>query len=280
MDIAPPPGPAGANDPREVLFERLSAPTLNEHAARDAPILIPFGATEQHGTHLPVDTDTFLATSVAVDVARELEDALVAPAVPWGLSAGHRGLGATLTITPATALSLVTELAESLLASGFRRQIWINGHAGNRPLLALLVYHMQDVHGVGVSALTYFDFARDAFAAIRQTDVGGEGHGGEFETSMMLYLRPDSVGAVGAAQAPIAPLTRWDVRDLFDMGSASIGFSFADRFPTGIAGDASPASAKTAEAVYPSLIGELVAFARAYVEQTRAGAAARNHPED
>jgi creatinine amidohydrolase len=249
---------------REPRLQKLTQPELADHAAGGATVLIPIGAVEQHGTHLPVETDVYNAEEVSLRAAREFDDVLVAPPIPWGLSHAHVGLGGTLSIRPTTFLSLAMDLTESLVAAGFERLVWINGHHGNKPVVALVVYESKRLHGLSVGGITYYDMAAEAFGGVRRSDVGGSGHACEFETSLMLHLRPEAVGEHTGVKRPIQERAPGDFRDLVQPGSAAIGYTFPERFPEGVMGDPTEASAATGQAILEASVGGLVAFLGAF----------------
>lgn len=273
---------ARASSPeREVRFEKLRLPELQEYAASRATVLVPIGAIEQHGPHLPVDTDTFAATTVALACAQEFDDVLVAPAVPWGLSNAHVDLGGTLTLRPSTLLDVGMDLTESLVGAGFGRIVWVNGHLGNRPFLGLIVYESKRRFGLSVGALTYFELGAEVFNRIRQTAIGGTGHACEFETSLLLHLAPERVATYDDGPFPVEPFTDYDFRDITHAGAAAIGYTFKERFPTGVAGDPGPATRATGEAIFGACRDALVAFVEQYqeiplVRESASGAASRD----
>jgi creatinine amidohydrolase len=249
---------------REVRFEKLRLPELKAYAAGEATILIPVGAIEQHGPHLPVETDTLAATTMSITCAQAFDDVLVLPAVPWGLSNSHVDLGGTLSLRPTTLLELGMDLTESLVRMGFGRIVWVNGHLGNRPFLGLVVYESKRQFGLSVGALTYFELGAEEFNRVRQTAMGGTGHACEFETSLLLHLVPDAVGSYEGGPHPVAPFTTYDFRDITHAGPASIGYTFKERFPEGIAGDPSVASAETGAVIFAACRDALISFVKQY----------------
>lgn len=247
---------------RETRFERLRRPELDEYAKAGAVVLIPIGAIEQHGPHLPVETDTFAATACALECARAFDDVLVAPPVPWGLSHGHAALGGTLSIRPSTLLELGVDLMDSLVQSGFPRIAWVNGHAGNRPALGLLVYEAKRRWGLSVAAVTYYELAAARFEALRASELGGAGHACEFETSLMLHLDPERVVGQTEVSHRVVPLTSHDFQDISVSGPAQIGFTFAERFPDGVAGEPGLATRELGREIYGAACEALIDFVR------------------
>lgn len=159
-------------------------------AARDAGalVLIPTGAIEQHANHLPVDTDTRLATAIcALAAARSARPVLVAPAASVGFSPHHLSLTGTLSLRLHTYLTMLSETARSIHAAGFRRALFVNGHGGNAaPLAALCGELVTD--GIPVGVVDYFAPGIAAWAPLLQGQFGGVGHACEYETALVLAL--------------------------------------------------------------------------------------------
>jgi creatinine amidohydrolase len=235
---------------REVHLARLTR--TEAPRADEAIVLVPMGATEQHGPHLPLETDTILAERIAVGVAERAEDVLVAPPVPWGLSDAHLPLGGTLSLRAATLLELTKDIAATLLRSGFPRQMWVNGHHGNKPVLSLLVAGFQN-DNVPICGLTYYDLITDVFSDIRVSAPGGS-HACELETSLMLYLFPDRVRELPEQGTMTQPLTSASFTDIAKPGVLAGGQPFWTRYPDGVAGDPTAASAETGRRLFEACV--------------------------
>jgi creatinine amidohydrolase len=159
-------------------------------------VVVPTGSIEQHGPHLPFDTDSFLCTRVveaAAARASESGPVLLTPTVCFGASEHHMAFAGTVTLEPGTFADTVAEICTSLAEHGFRRLLVVNGHGGNTALLAATVQQLGFEAPVLAAAVDYYSFARDVVAEVRESPPGGIGHACEFETSLMLHLRPESV---------------------------------------------------------------------------------------
>jgi len=159
-----------------------------------ALVVLPVGATEQHGPHLPVGVDTYAVTHIAHAAAEALAGqipVLVAPTLPYGSSHHHLPFGGTLSISTETYLRTVGNLVESLIVGGFRRIFILNGHGGNNELIQLVARDMALRHPANIAAASYWSIAWDGLIAIDAHRQGGlPGHAGMFETSLMLALHP------------------------------------------------------------------------------------------
>lgn len=141
-------------------------------------LIVPLGATEQHGPHLPLDTDTRIATAWATAVAREIPSARVAPALSYGSSGEHQSFEGTLSIGQQALQLVVVELVRSAMQSA-KRVLLLSGHAGNAaPLRTATAQLRREGH--------------DVHSLIPMLD-GSDAHAGRTETSLMLAIDPETV---------------------------------------------------------------------------------------
>jgi creatinine amidohydrolase len=179
-----------------LLLEELTREEARA-AAPDALLILPVGATEQHGPHLPVGVDTYTVTHIARAAAAEIAGqlpALVAPTLPFGSSHHHLPFGGTLSLGTETYYRALADLAESLIVCGFRRIFILNGHGGNSELIQLVARDLALKHPAHLAAAPYWSIAWDALVAAQaHANAGLPGHAGTFETSLILALRPELV---------------------------------------------------------------------------------------
>ncbi|MET8468101.1 mycofactocin biosynthesis peptidyl-dipeptidase MftE [Streptomyces sp. NPDC006422] len=160
---------------------------------RGAPVLVPVGSTEQHGPHLPLNTDGVIAEAVARGVAHRLpyEHVVLAPTLAYAASGEHAGFPGTLSIGHDALHTVLVEIIRSL-ALWAGRVVLVNGHGGNVTTLdaacAQLRHERHDVSWVGC------------------VPPGGDAHAGRTETSVMLHLAPDDVRLTDAAPGDTRPL--------------------------------------------------------------------------
>ena len=179
-----------------LLLSELTRGEAREVAAR-ALVVLPTGATEQHGPHLPVGTDSLSVEAVArgaAAAARPAVPALVAPTLAYGSSPHHLPFGGTMSVSTETYYRLVCDLLESLVAGGFRRVFIVNGHGGNSELVQLAARDVALRHDVAVAAGSYWTIAWERLTAAGAGRAGHlPGHAGAFETSLVAALRPELV---------------------------------------------------------------------------------------
>jgi creatinine amidohydrolase len=236
----------------------MTAPEIGRAAGRGDVVLLPVGAVEQHGPHLPVDTDIRLAVVTAEEVARRCEHALVAPPVWWGLSGYHRGFPGLLTLRPATFTALLEDLCTSLLDQGFRKIVLVVGHGSNKPIVQLVVSELMQTRGVPIMQVNYLNLGAAAFARGRRSPLGGDFHAGELETALMLHVAPDLVHRELAVRCLLDPRVHLGhsaaARDLFSAGEVTVGFDLRASFPEGVAGDATVATAELGAEVLEAIV--------------------------
>ncbi len=172
----------------------------------DAPILlVPVGSCEQHGPHLPLDTDTVIATELARDLAARRTDCVVAPPIAISASGEHRGFPGTLSIGTEIMAGVVIELARS--AGWTTGVVFVNGHGGN----VTAMHRAADVfEHEGRHVLIWWPSLPD-----------GDPHAGHTETSLMLAIAPETVRFGDARPGPIptlADLVRHGVKPLSESG--------------------------------------------------------------
>lgn len=165
--------------------------------APDALLILPVGATEQHGPHLPVGTDRMIVEHVARAAAAALPDdipAVVAPTLPFGSSHHHVPFGGTLSLGTESYYRALADLAETLIAGGFRRIFILNGHGGNSELIQLVARDLALRHPASLAAAPYWTIAWEALVAEgAHLGAGLPGHAGAFETALIMALRPELV---------------------------------------------------------------------------------------
>jgi creatinine amidohydrolase len=249
---------------KEMTALRLEALTHTEIADLDQDhtvVVMPAGSIEQHGPHLPLDTDTFLCSQVAWAAAELAHGGpvLVTPTLCFGSSEHHMSFAGTLTLSQATFGDSVRELCASAARHGFTRQLVVNGHGGNSALLAAAV---QDVpmHGSRVATVDYWTLAADVAGQIRESPPGGMGHACEFETSLMLYLRPESVRTDAIQREIVATRFGRESFDLLRKGILSARWRTDDLSRSGVMGAPDVASAEKGQRFFEACAEGLAAI--------------------
>jgi creatinine amidohydrolase len=256
------------SQPDNVLAD-LTWPEAAAAFQRAKLALLPIGSCEQHGRHLPLDTDAAVADALARRLAARLGDvAVLCPTISYGLSEHHLGFAGTMTLRPATLLAVLADLFEGLRHAGLERVLVVNGHGGNIDAINLAARTARRDHGMLVASAMWAvlgaDVAADAAAG------SSYGHACETETSVALALFGDRV-RLDRLQAP-SP--RRSVDPLTDAPGASVQEPvWLDEWSEdGALGDPSRADRAAGERIVEVVLDRAEAFARRF--------AARPLPEE
>ena len=265
------PDPGAPAAPRRSL-DALTWPQVDALlAAGCRTAVLPLGATEQHGPHLPMASDVWIADALAERFCRRVPEALRLPTLPIGCSSEHDDFPGTLSLHPDTLCAVLCDTLASLARHGFETVFIFSAHGGNcAPLRAALPALAAAAHPAQAIAFTDLD----AIAALWQRASAAAGvepfaaghHAGEFETSILLALRPDAV-----LRAALAP-------GLLDVGSDAQAIFYPSlrvNSPSGVVGDPRQASAARAESYLAAWVDALIDWYRR--EKNAKNAAGTHH---
>ena len=238
----------------EVSARDFSLAQRSGLAAQTVAVL-PVGAVEQHGPHLPLSVDTALADGILAaalpQVAHDVP-VLVLPTQSIGLSLEHQDYAGTLGLSPTTLLALWTELGACVARAGIRKLLIFNAHGGNVSSMDIVARQLRMQCGLLVYHCSWFNLPQpkgvnEAFSA-HEHRFGV--HGGETETSMMLHLAPDLVRMPYAQNFASTSEERAQRFPILGNGkSAKLGWAMQDYNPLGAAGNAAAADAQRGQAL-------------------------------
>ena len=218
------------------VLGELAAATSGQLADAMPSLLVPIGSTEQHGPHLPLDTDTRIAAAVAGAAAPRLEpDWLVAPAIAYGASGEHQSFAGTISIGTEALATLIVEYGRSA-SCWARRVVFVNGHGGNVDALTAAVGTLRAE-------------GRDA-GWCPCVAVGGDAHAGHTETSVLLHISPNAVLADRWLPGNRAPLPEL-MPSMRRGGVAAVS-------PVGVLGDPTTATAAEGGRIFAEMVDECV----------------------
>ena len=175
-------------------------------------VIVPTGATESHGPHMPCDTDTHQAEYMAIELAKRT-GAVVAPAIAYAVSKTFEHFPGTISLSIPTYQQMLYEVGAALIRQGFTNILLLNGNRPNgtsNDAVARRLIDDLDDHDITITAVSYWEPGAAAVHALRHSNVGGMGHAGEFETSFQLATRPDLV-RMERLEGVHAPLVGWDL---------------------------------------------------------------------
>ncbi len=190
---------------KKILWGELRRTEIEELAKANAVVIIPVGSTEQHGNHLPVNVDISCCYAIAQRAAQSINEfpVLVLPPIWMGFSPQHMIFPGAITLKHHTFVEVLTQVAASVHAHGFKKILILNGHGGNAGIVNSLCLKLTHEDGIPTATYTYWQMppVTEEMKRISQTDEG-IGHAGEMETSLQLYLQPELVDIGSAVQVP------------------------------------------------------------------------------
>lgn len=243
----------------------LDWPTIDA-VDKQLPVVIPLGSIEQHGHHLPLCTDTAQVDSLAAAAEQALGSrALFAPTLWLGSSHHHLDFPGTLSVRPSLYARVLQDLALSVLSAGFRRLFFLNGHGGNEVPAAQALSELavtdpvaREAHlvmaswwSVGKPNPTELGLATEAIT-----------HACEYETSLMMWLRPELVKADRIRDAEPVPAAEWL------SGDKRVGVyrRFALMTAHGQLGKPTAATADKGRRIHEAVVADIVEFVQAFAE--------------
>jgi len=178
-------------------YGEMTWPEIKEAAAADRVAVVPIATIEDHGLHLPVDTDLLLCATVCEEaVAHAPERAVLVPPINHGYSPHHMDFPGPITIGAETLIRYGVDVCTSLAHHGFKKILIVNGHGSNTPFIDIIARLATVQTGALAAAVNYWAApgVREVAESLRESEaIGGMNHACEFETSLYLAIKPDLV---------------------------------------------------------------------------------------
>jgi creatinine amidohydrolase len=228
-----------------MYLDELTMKEFSEKVNDNTVVILPIGATEEHGAHLPLNTDSLQPEFVAEKVAKHTK-ALIAPPIRYGFCASTKNFPGTITISFDTLRSLVYDILSELHRNGIKNIVVLSGHAGRIHMAALRQAAESVVRecDVKIMVLSDYDIAYDLID-VDMSIPKDDGHSGLIETSRILDIREDLVKGEGEAGSTRPP-------------KFMVLPDPEKYFPTGVMGDPTGASKPKGDQINDYIIKELV----------------------
>lgn len=251
-------------------YDQLTWPEINEAVVAKKVVVLPVGATEQHGPHLPLDTDFKLASAVAYEAGRRSPgDMLVLPPVPYGYTHHVQDFPGTINIEPSTFIKYLVDITRSVAYHGFKRIIILNGHGSNHHLVEQAGRQTIMQTDALCVTLSWWQLVGDYWDREVRTSVrpGGCAHACELETSMYLYLDPehvqkDKIQDNLAEYKSLPGEARWHYSDLTDASIATLIEWTSTYTPTGVIGQPEQATPDKGRRAFEHAVTQFVELVR------------------
>ncbi|KPJ89094.1 MAG: hypothetical protein AMS17_03295 [Spirochaetes bacterium DG_61] len=253
-------------------FGDKRSPELEDAIMKNTLILIPMGTTEEHGRHLPVETDAIIAKEIADRVAQEIMNEipiLVTRPIYFGYSMKEmmRWPG-TVRVKTRVVMDMMLDLIGSFIEMGFKKIVVMDCHGHHSGLLKTISRELVDLYDIAIAITSPSVFSKKIYQSIRKTDIGGSIHGGEWETSLMLYLQPELVNMDEATDVDHMKYhSEFIAGDNFS-GEQKVTWSTwkLQRSQTGIFGDPTKASAETGKVCVEEIVNNYKKFLREFYD--------------
>lgn len=228
----------------------MTASETNEKSGAIA--VLPLGATEQHGPHLPFETDTIIASGIVEHVKKQLPESLdvrFLPVEAVGYSPEHMDFPGSKTLAYDEAINRWIGIGKDCLEQGYRRFVILNAHGGNSPLMTIVTTELRVRHSMLAVATSWTRFGYPNELVTSEEKAFGI-HGGFIETSVMLALLPDLVNMEKAQDFHSAQQEYvQDFAHLRAYGPHAFGWKMQDLSSQGVVGNAGLATAQAGEAM-------------------------------
>jgi creatinine amidohydrolase len=248
-----------------VEYGKLSWPEVDRAASQGLVPIVPIATLEDHGRHLPIDTDVMLVEAICRETTRRMnEETILLPPIVHGYSPHHMDFPGTVTIAWDTFTRYCTDVALSLVRHGFRRVLLVNGHGSNQNLVETAARLTMVEEPRSLVAATFYLTSPEAagtIAEVRTTSRGGMAHACELETSLYLHLQPEAVDMDAAVEERGYPETQHAWLDWSD-GPLKLMPWWSAFSESGVQGDATAATAEKGAALFEAAVEELSTYVR------------------
>ncbi len=247
--------------PPRRYWQEMTTEEVAAWAGPESIAILPVGAIEQHGPHLPLGVDAAIAAAV-VDhaVAKMAADlpAVVLPQMPLGYSREHGDFAGTLSLSAETLAAVWRETGAGLARTGIRKLVLLNGHGGNPPVMDIVARDLRAAHDMMVVVVSWFALGLpDGLFSAGEVEHGI--HGGAVETSAMLYLQPDLVQMDKAQDFGSMTREMAEAHQVLTMeGPIRWAWMAQDLNPAGVAGNAKAGNAAAGRRVIDHAADRLV----------------------
>jgi creatinine amidohydrolase len=179
---------------KNIYWCKFKSYQLKEIIDDNTVVVLSVGSCEQHGFHLPLETDTTLVYRIAEEAALKAEKKIfILPPIWTGYSPHHMDFSGSITLRRETLYCLIFDICTSLMHHGIKHILLLNGHGGNEGILRTVVDDFGSKYSTYPILVTYFTFFSKQIKERQRSAEGGMGHAGELETSLQLFLSPDFV---------------------------------------------------------------------------------------
>ena len=249
---------------RSFFYEEHTWPELKGIVKKQPVVIVTIGSTEQHGYHLPLDTDNFLVRKLCEEAASRIpEEVLLMPQIPYGFEDHHMDFPGTISIGVENLFNFVLDVTKSIAHHRFEKILIADGHGSNMPILDLVARRTILETKALCGVFMWTDLVRDIASEIRESAPrGGMAHAGELETSVYLCLAQEKV-RMEKAQADLnLPASQYTWLDLMEGCPLSLMDRWSRFSKTGVVGDPTLASRDKGKKVVDVCVERIIGLVR------------------
>ena len=252
------------------FFRDQSWPQIEEHIKKKSLLLLPVGTTEEHGPHLPVDTDARIAEAYGIRLAEALSPempVLLMDTVRYGYSMKiMKQWPGTIIVRTRVFMDMVFDICRSVLDMGFDKLVILDCHGHHSGLLNVVSRELCDACDKAIAVISPATLSRDEFNAVRKSPQGGVIHACEWETSILLHISPEVVDMSKATDEDIMRYNSDFVAGDGFMGRQRVSWStwYIQPSKTGVYGDPTVAAAETGKAILDAATANGARFLKEY----------------
>ncbi len=247
------------------IWEELDQKEIGK-VRNEAIVALPVSSLEQHALHLPTGTDRMIGEGVIRETAARTKKTLIMlPPLCYGFSDHHLNFDGTVSISQSTLIAVLKDIAFSIERRGWKQLIVFNSHGGNSPALKVAINEIGAASSLEVTLIEYWDFLKPYIAEMRKSEMGGIGHAGELETSLMMALCPHLVHMQEAGFYSSASEYKGTNPDMFAANRVYRYRDFSTISSHGNVGIPDVSSAQSGRKLLDIISGEISAFIDAHV---------------
>ncbi|HEY47378.1 MAG: hypothetical protein AMJ88_02295 [Anaerolineae bacterium SM23_ 63] len=251
-------------------YDEMTWPEIRDVIRNQPVLLLPFGAVEDHGPHLPLNTDNIIVVAICQEAARRLKgEVLVMPAIAYGLDEHHMDFPGTISVDMQTLIQFVSDVVISTARHGFTHILIVNGHGSNASIADLAARRVVLETGVVCAAVNpnaAIDptLAEPTLSKMRKSQPGGIAHAGEYETAMMLHLRPELVDMDRALKEQSQLKIEYFNWDHPEPSAVAWQDWWSRMSESGVCGDPTLATVEFGEALFETTVENFIRLLRAF----------------
>ena len=263
---------------KSYLYQHYTWPELGDVAKKQPVVVLPIGSVEDHGRHLPLDTDNFIIWTICESAAQKAGgDILLLPQIPYGFETHHMDFPGTIDIGMEHLLHFVLDITKSVARHGFKRILIADGHGSNMPILDLVARRTILETDSLCATFIWPSLAIQEIRKVRESERGGMAHACELETSVYLHLDGKRVQMDKARKEIGLPASVFIWLDLLDGSPVHLMDNWSRFSQSGVVGDPSLATAEKGRIIFEAVVEAFLRLVREFKNRPR-GQPTDHHP--